>query len=217
MLDWLLDLYRPHVQRVALVLHPDARPLVSAHLGGANDPVVFAEQRQPTGMLDAILAPYELVLRDRPDRVWITWCDQVAVHPRTVEQLAERSIADESAMVLPTVRRADPYVLLERGADGRIVGVHHRREGDPMPAEGESEMGVFSLTDEAYRRWLPAFAHEVDRGQQTGERNFLPFIPWLAARATVETFPAVDEMESVGINTPGDLALVERYLRGRNR
>jgi bifunctional N-acetylglucosamine-1-phosphate-uridyltransferase/glucosamine-1-phosphate-acetyltransferase GlmU-like protein len=217
MVDWLLDLYRPHVHRVVLVLHPDARPLVSAHLAGRNEEVVFAEQREPTGMLDAILAPYDLVVREPPEQVWITWCDQVGVHPRTVARLARQSTTGGAAMVLPTVMRADPYVHLERGVDGRITHVRQRREGDPMPASGESEMGLFSLTGDAYRLWLPAFAEEVGRGPQTGERNFLPFIPWLAARAVVETFPAVDEMESVGINTPEDLALVERYLRGRDR
>ena len=49
-----------------------------------------------------------------------------------------------------------------------------------------------------------------------GERNFLPFIPWIARTETVTTFPAESQMEAVGINTPQDLVLVEQYLRSLN-
>ena len=51
----------------------------------------------------------------------------------------------------------------------------------------------------------------------TGERNFLPFIPWIAARAPVVTFPCTDEREAIGVNTPEELALVEEYLKERAR
>jgi len=45
-----------------------------------------------------------------------------------------------------------------------------------------------------------------------GERNFLPFIPWIARTETVTTFAAHDPMEAVGVNTPDELVKVERYL-----
>ena len=84
-----------------------------------------------------------------------------------------------------------------------------------MPAEGESDMGLFALTRAAYLNDLPAYAVAPGIGRVTGERNFLPFIPWLAARRAVMTFPAVDALEAVGVNTPDDLARVERYLGAR--
>ena len=52
-------------------------------------------------------------------------------------------------------------------------------------------------------------------GRGTGERNFLPFIPWLAGRKPVVTFPCTDPMEALGINTPEDLQQVEAWLRSR--
>jgi hypothetical protein len=167
--------------------------------------------------LEAILAPFALVEQWQPASVWITWCDQVAVHPRTVARLAELSAAGTAPLVVPTVSRHAPYIHLERDPSGRIVRVRHRREGDVLPDPGESDMGLFGLSRQAYLRWLPAFAAEVERGARTSERNFLPFIPWLAMRASVDTFPAVDEMESVGVNTPQERAQVERYLAERLR
>jgi hypothetical protein len=50
---------------------------------------------------------------------------------------------------------------------------------------------------------------------RTRERNFLPFIPWLARTHAVVTFPCEHPMEAIGVNTPEDLARVERYLQQR--
>jgi hypothetical protein len=85
-----------------------------------------------------------------------------------------------------------------------------------MPEEGESDMGLFSLSASAFLDRLPAFASDVERSSGTGERNFLPFIPWIAARGKVVTFSPVDEAEAVGVNTPEELAAVERYLAARD-
>jgi len=86
-------------------------------------------------------------------------------------------------------------------------------EGDNMPEVGESDMGLFSLSRDAYSKLLPTFAQEVGRGATTQERNFLPFIPWLRGRGNVRTFPAQAEIESVGINTLDELEKVGSYLR----
>ena len=51
-------------------------------------------------------------------------------------------------------------------------------------------------------RYAKAFAAFPELGASTGERNLLPFIPWIARTEDVVTFPCVDEIESVGVNTP---------------
>ena len=119
-------------------------------------------------------------------------------------------------LILPTVRRHHPYIHLQRDVSARIVRVLHRREGDALPDVGESEMGLFSLSRAAYLEQLPEFAGQPEIGAATGERNFLPFIPWIAARGGVTTFPCVDEEESIGVNTPEDLRAIEAYLTARD-
>jgi bifunctional UDP-N-acetylglucosamine pyrophosphorylase/glucosamine-1-phosphate N-acetyltransferase len=214
MLERLLGLYRPWVNRVVVVVSPEMVAAVQRHVLACNASLAIecAVQDEPTGMLDAILAAGPAIERHAPSSVWVTWCDQVAVHPKTIERLANRTASDHDALIMPTVMRPDPYIHLERDRAGRIVGVRHRREGDAMPAVGESDMGLFALSPAAYRDLLPQYAREVEMGPATGERNFLPFIPWVAARARILTFPAEDPMEAVGVNTPEELALVERYL-----
>src|SRR5574341_1691891 len=106
MVDWLLDLYDPVVERFILVLHPSFEPAVRRHC--QNRPrLSYARQPNPTGMLDAILAPISDARRDNPDRVWITWCDQVAIHPATVERL--RRLSEQpmpSPLIFPTATRS---------------------------------------------------------------------------------------------------------------
>ncbi|TAK16981.1 MAG: hypothetical protein EPO35_04270 [Acidobacteria bacterium] len=214
MLDRLLDLYESVVDRVVLVVNPSAAPGVDQHLRSRTRrlPVECVQQTSPTGMLDAILLGVPAVAVYEPSSVWVTWCDQVAVHPKTIARLAERTSGASAALVMPTVRCEHPYIHLERDGSNRIVRVRHRREGDAMPDAGESDMGLFAMSRVAYLEWLPKYLAEAEVGRQTGERNFLPFIVWVDRHAKVETFPCEDPMEAIGINTPDDLARVERYL-----
>ena len=82
-----------------------------------------------------------------------------------------------------------------------------------MPPAGESDAGLFALRLDTFRDALPRYAREAPVAK-TGERNFLPFIPWLAARARVTTFPLADPRQAVGVNTLEDLRSMETYLRG---
>ncbi len=216
MLDLLLALYGPHVDRVVLVVQPSADAQVRAHLGGRRF-VEVVWQPCPTGMLDALLLAAPTVRAHEPDWVWITWCDQVAVAPATLARLAARTTEPGLDVAYATAVGPAPYTCLVRDASGRLTDILHRREGDAMPAWGESEMGVFALSRRAYFEWLPRFADEPVPGAATGERNFLPFLPWAEARGRGAAVPCDDAREAVGVNTPEDRALVEAFLRERRR
>jgi bifunctional UDP-N-acetylglucosamine pyrophosphorylase/glucosamine-1-phosphate N-acetyltransferase len=216
MIDRLLGLYKDVVSRAVLVLHPSFAAAVARHVQAAPLPIDCLTQPSPTGMLDAIMLARDVVMRAEPSSVWITWCDQAGVDPRTIAHLAaETARHPDAALVMPTVTAADPYIHLER-KDGRIARVLHRREGDAMPPAGESDMGLFAVSVRAYRDLLPQYAADVEQGGGTGERNFLPFIPWADARGeAIVTFPSTDPREAIGVNTPEDVARVEAYLRSR--
>ena len=216
MIDRLLDLYAGHAGRTVIVSNPGARTQVESHVR-ARAGVDVAVQEQPTGMLDAITIGVDAARRLEPRSLWITWCDQVGVHPRTLEHLAEAcERSPDTPLIMPTVRRLHPYIHLDRDREGRISRVLHRREGDAMPDAGESDMGVFALSADAAFDLLPRYAGEVVMGAGTGERNFLPFIPWVAQRAEVITFPSEEPEEAIGVNTPEELQTVEAYLRRRD-
>jgi len=214
MIEHLLELYSALAERAVLVVHPAAEALVRARLGDRAD---IAVQSEPTGMLDAILLASSWVEHYRPRRVLITWCDQLAIHPNTIDRLAAATSGPNApTLVLPTCVRPEPYIHFARDASGRIDRVLHRREGDTMPDIGESDAGVFDLSLQAYRELLPEFARAGDIGAGTGERNFLPFVAWVSARQPVVTIPCTSLEETIGVNTREELARVERYLAGRS-
>jgi bifunctional N-acetylglucosamine-1-phosphate-uridyltransferase/glucosamine-1-phosphate-acetyltransferase GlmU-like protein len=216
MLDHLADLYRPYVQHLVVIAHPSFEADIAVW-GAVQGNASVATQKEPTGMLDAILLAAPIVRALQPDMVWITWADQVGVLPATVQRLAEVCAqAPRPALALPTVVRRDPYTHFERDTGGRLSRFLQRREGDVLPEEGESDMGVFALARDTFERDLEEYADTVMAGAGTGERNFVPFVPWLAQRKEVVTFPCTDQMEAVGINTPDELRAVEAWLRERD-
>lgn len=216
MIDHLFERYRAMVDHIVLVVAPAAVPAIQAHLQRARHDAECVVQAEPTGMLPAVLCAQREAEAHRPDQIWITWCDQVGISHDTVETLSrELDQYTDAALVFPTVRQAPPYIHFARNAGGRIVRVLHRREGDEMPESGESDAGLFGLRRDAYLTDLAEYDAVAPAGHATRERNFLPFIPWLAARKAVRTFDLTDAREALGVNTADDLANMERYLRER--
>jgi CTP:molybdopterin cytidylyltransferase MocA len=218
MIAHLLDLYAPVIDRAVVVVSPAARAAAENALRHGPLPIEVLVQDSPTGMLDAILLARDRVQVARPRRVLITWCDQIAVSPATVAAVADAARrVPEPPLVLPTCLGEDPYVHLDRDVSGRIVNVRHRREGDDMPPLGESDAGVFDLSAASYLEWLPEYARAPAIGARTGERNFVPFVAWVAGRGAVVTVPCSLPEEAIGINTPAELQRIEAYLRKGRR
>ena len=235
MIEWLVDLYRPYVSRIVLVVSPDgavrlkADPTyvasgpgrtadVASGFSRTDVPIDLEIQQMPTGMLDAVLLAYDRVKQSPASRIWITWCDQIAIHPQTIARLSQLSaVHKEAPIVMPVAFRKNPYIHLERDSSSRIVRVLHRREGDAMPEVGESDAGLFSFSRDAFLVQLPEYAISLEKGTGTGERNLLPFIPWVSEIGDVVVFPCVEAIESLGINTPDELKDVEQQLASRRR
>jgi bifunctional UDP-N-acetylglucosamine pyrophosphorylase / glucosamine-1-phosphate N-acetyltransferase len=216
MLAHLAALHRPWVDRWHVVVRPVDRPAVEAACLNLGLPAVLHDQPVPLGMLDAVLRPLEAVRREVPASVWITWCDQIGVRAETLSRLAAVDTGPGATVTLPSCRKAEPYIHFDRDDAGRIHYVRHRREGEAMPAVGEGDAGLFALSPSAYLEELPRYAAAPDAaGHVTGERNFLPFLPWIEAIGRVSTFPCLDDEESIGVNTPADLAAMEAYLARR--
>src|SRR4051812_31526638 len=195
MLRHLLDLYAAWVDRAVIVADPAAAATVQASVGESGAAMQVVVQDTPTGMLDAVLIGARAAAPHSPSRLWITWGDQIGVHPQTLARLAE--VEGGSDLAVPTVPREAPYIHLARNTAGQVSGILQRREGDEMPPTGESDMGLFSMSPRASFELLPLYAREAVPGHGTGERNFLPFIAWMATRGVVTTCACTDPREAV--------------------
>jgi CTP:molybdopterin cytidylyltransferase MocA len=145
MLEHVVELHLPHVDHVVVVVNPSAVDAMEAWRGGRAH-ISFTTQASPTGMLDAILVGAKAVRRWAPHEIWISWADQVGVLPATLRRLVSlTALVPPPPLVFPTVRRPTPYIHFDRDGSGRIARLLQRREGDAMPAEGESDIGIFAL------------------------------------------------------------------------
>ena len=125
----------------------------------------------------------------------------------------------------PAGLRIEPCLLgvYERHNIGELlVGESERRHallGAPAADEGPEAVAVAVGGHERRFGEAPSrgLAAQVEPATKTRERNFLPFIPWLSQQgAAVQTFPCRDHEEAIGINTPDDLHVIERYLSRRD-
>jgi len=211
-LDWLLDFLRPNCSELIFVLSPDGAGDVSSELDGrlpGRYKVVI--QDTPTGMGDAVALALPKV---RTPHVAIVWGDQVALRRRSVEaclRLQQGPLAPD--MTCPTVMRDRPYIHFERDAQGRIAALLQLREGDAMPARGESDTGFFCFRTPVLTRLLEELRSVPTNGRGTGEFNFLPVIPLAARQGIVITPRLMRVEETVGVNSPEDAGELEDFLR----
>jgi bifunctional UDP-N-acetylglucosamine pyrophosphorylase/glucosamine-1-phosphate N-acetyltransferase len=208
----LHDALAPLTDRIVLVLSPEGRAYAEKNRAtfsaGSFAKTEIALQPKPLGMGDAIFGAVDF-WRDA-DHVAIVWGDQVNLSRKTLEAcLALHAARGGPQLTLPVVRQANPYV--EYVFDGeRLVKVRQSREGDACAPNGFSDVGVFLLSGgetllAEWQRYRVATAG----GSVTGEVNFLPFLAHLSvvARWPVNRYETSDPAESLGINTPEELAL----------
>jgi bifunctional UDP-N-acetylglucosamine pyrophosphorylase/glucosamine-1-phosphate N-acetyltransferase len=213
-LEWLLDLLLPCCETLVLVLSPAGRREIEPELERlAPGRFRIVVQQDPTGMGDAVEIGAGAVMTPH---CALLWGDQVAVRPSSVDavlRLHQGPLAPDAT--IPVVLRRDPYIHFTRDAAGNVSGVLQKREGDTMPAEGESDTGFFCFRTAELRRLLRDLRPMPQaRGRATGEFNLLPVIP-LAAQTSrrVLTPHLLAVEETVGINSAEDAMLVEPFLR----
>lgn len=212
-LEWLLDLFVPHSRRIVVVLSPEGRQPVEAELERLlPGRYAIAIQEVPAGMGDAV--ERGLAFADTP-HLALVWGDQVALRPNTVETCLATHQQNGFDVTCPTVHRPNPYIHFDRDAAGAICGLRQAREGDEMPALGESDTGFFCFRTSVLGSLLGKLrTADHLRGSATGEFNLLPAIPLAAKLGYQVATPGIVSMEeTIGVNSKEDAAIAEQYLK----
>ena len=197
----------PLVDHIHLVLSPDG----AAVFPDLPQNTSYSIQPTPIGMGDAIFRGHETW--SAYDAIQIVWGDQVFVSADTLARTIATLSDAPYGGVLPVTTMAVPYVEYV-WKDGRLTTVHQSREGDICTPNGLSDVGIFLLStkdlDAAWKKYLA----QALRGGQTGEINFLPFLPFLAADGwNITPMTVVDATEARGINTKDDLAFFRNVYK----
>jgi bifunctional N-acetylglucosamine-1-phosphate-uridyltransferase/glucosamine-1-phosphate-acetyltransferase GlmU-like protein len=173
--------------------------------------VFLSIQAAPTGMGDAIFCGFPVW--SRADVVLIVWGDQVFVSQDTLKRTCSLHTGAARTIVLPVVRLSQPYVEYVFNNDGGLEAVRQSREGDVCTSNGYSDIGTFALSVTGVRDAWTHYLTQMDRGADTGEVNFLPFLPYLASAGwSVKRLAVADAREARGINTSDDLEFFRRTI-----
>jgi len=168
-------------------------------------------QPAPTGMGDAIFRGHDVWLAY--DAILVVWGDQVFVSADTLDRTMAAMASPRRHAVLPMTRMAAPYVeyVFDKNLLTRVLQM---REGDKTAPNGLSDVGTFLLGTEGLDEAWNAYLHDGERGMQTGEINFLPFLPFLAGHDWIITpVEVADPTEARGINTKDDLAFFKSLYK----
>lgn len=199
----------PLVNHVHLVLSPDGMtefPDLPANVSCSIQPV-------PIGMGDAIFRGHKTW--SAYDAVLIVWGDQVFVSTDTLARAIAALSDTPKSGVLPVTSMAEPYVEYVWN-DSRLAAVRQSREGDACTSNGFSDVGTFLLSTHGLETAWKEYLAQAPRGIQTGEINFLPFLPFLAANGwSIAPLNVPDATEARGINTEDDLAFFQNLYKDR--
>lgn len=189
----------PLVNHIHLVLSPDgARMFPPLPVN-----VSISVQPAPTGMGDAIFRSFDVW--SQFDAILVVWGDQVFVSADTLAR-SLAALKPGRNVVLPVTRMAEPYVEYVFESE-KLTRVLQTREGDATTPGGFSDVGTFLLNTDGLKPVWETYLASAPRGGATGEINFLPFLPFLAAQGwRVTPLEVNDATEARGINTPDDLA-----------
>lgn len=190
-LDHLERLYRRAAGQAVLVAPKAAADAIRARLAAFGLSAAVIDQPEPASLVDQILLAAPGVLASGADRIWITWCDRVAIGPGTITRLRELEERDPDAEAI--------VPILEEHADGIERDETGRLSGLPPDATA----GLFSLSRRAYLEDLRWYAPEAT--------DFLPFFHGRRV-ATFAATPVADVSPRVSIVANGR-GLRDRVIR----
>ena len=216
-LAWLGHRLDGLVRSLALVLSPDGARAFEREAVELPMPMTVAQQNEPTGMADAILAAEAAVLDDQVTAVIVLWGDQIGVQRETIVRAlaVHASHALKPAVTVPLARVDVPYVHYDFDASGRLAAVRQRREGDLLPDNGLADCGCFVISPRVVFPVLRRLrAAGLLRGRLSHEENFLQALPFLAREAPVVGVTGATSIETIGLNSTVDLERLSRATNG---
>ena len=196
--------------RPLVVISPPVAQIADAFADEAE----FAMQAEPRGTADAIAAALAQLPAD-VDEIIVLSGDVPLVDPALLSELAAARRDNDAAVALISVDMDDPAMLgrVDRGPDGRIVGVVEYKDAAPDQLQiSEINSGLYAF-DVA---WLRARIADIEPSPVTGELYLPELIP--LARAddrAVATLEVEDDGTLLGINDRAQLADAELEMRLR--
>lgn len=203
------------VEHIHVIVSPEGERIIREHLANdlANQTVSLSIQPKPIGMGDAIFQGYKVW--SQAEKILVVWGDQAFISEDTCHRSLQEHTGTPKSIVLPLTWGLAPYVEYVFDSHSQLTQVKQSREGDACSPQGFSDVGTFVLSvNDLWEEWN-AYLLSNALGRHTKEINFLPFLPFLAARGW-HVCPVLvkNAIEARGINTPDDLLFTQQHYEG---
>lgn len=186
--------------------------LVREQLSGRSDTLSFVEQTEQLGTGHAVMQCREhLVGHDGP--VIVVAGDSPLLQPSSLQKLLTHFQSHQVALLLGTLVKDDPTGLgrIVRDADGSFTGiVEHKDASEAQRLIREVNMSTYLFNGPD----LLAALDKLDNRNAQGE-YYLTDCAAILHRAgrPVEALPVLEPCESLSINDPAELQLVDATMR----
>jgi bifunctional UDP-N-acetylglucosamine pyrophosphorylase/glucosamine-1-phosphate N-acetyltransferase len=206
----VLEAIAPLGPRLTVVVVGHRAPLVRDALQGMD--VAFAEQMPQLGTGHAVQMAWS-ALESGPETLLVLAGDMPLIRTGTLRRLLERHEREGNAVTFLSGELADPagYGRVVRDDRDGFVKIVEERDATPQErALREVNSGIYCFAREPLRKAL-GFLRADNRQQEYYLTDTLSFIRGKGGRIGVER--ASDSRELLGVNDPGQLAMVEEALR----
>lgn len=173
--------------------------------------IEFAVQAEQNGTGHAVMCALPLLDDRFNGAVLILSGDVPLLQVDSLAALAQACEYSSAGLALASFRAADPtgYGRILRDEEGRCVGIREQRDASAAElAIDECNAGVYCVRAEHLRRELPQLGADNAAGE-----IYLTDLIGLRARAGQVAVVELDAVEVAGVNTPEQLAELERLGR----
>jgi len=203
-----------HVLGNTAALHADARIVITGHgaeqveAAVAGDGVRFVRQEPQLGTGHAIQQTVPALTAG--GTTLILSGDTPLISTATTRALVEACGGER--LVLLTIEYADPtgYGRIVRDGDQVKAIVEHKDASDEQRRIRECYTGIMAAPTEALKRWVG----QLDNNNAQGEYYLTDIVAMAVAEGVAVTgVKTVDETEVLGVNSPSQLAQLERRFQ----
>lgn len=202
------------VDEIVVVTGPSVEEKIRAAL---PEDVRLAIQAVPKGTGAAIRAAADYITQH--DTTLVLYGDHALVRPETISALVSMHRTAENALTMATVVLPDFSEWRAVFSDwGRVVRDVHGKISCIIEAKDSTgaELRITEVTPGFYcfdSRWLLEHLPKLKRNNAQGEYYATDLVGFAVSEGVrSETVPVGDPREAMGVNTPEQLAVAERFL-----
>jgi len=192
-----------HIDNAPIIIaSEEGRKPIGDVLEGFGFSSTILIQKNQLGMGDAVLQSRKYRKIKEIENSLLLWGDLPFIKKRTINKLLELHIKDNSDFSFPTLVSQDPYTLVKRNKDQRVVDlIELKNSSREKPVEGERDIGVF-----LYKTKLILSLLRKKRQDRKSELGFLNLVRILSKNGSnVNGYKIATKREALSFNSKDDL------------